>query len=51
MPHPRWLAFALTPVLVGSVAIAVTAQPAFAAQTIGYPTFSGTPPSPLHRWG
>jgi len=38
MPNPR-LALALTTVLVGSV-LAV-AKPALAAQTIGYPTFSG----------
>ncbi|NMO54133.1 discoidin domain-containing protein [Actinoplanes sp. TBRC 11911] len=39
MPHPR-LAFALSAVLVGS--FLVVATPAQAAQTIGYPTFSGT---------
>ena len=45
MPHPRWklrLALALTTVLTGSTAAAIlAAQPASAAQTIGYPTFSG----------
>ncbi|GAB3831284.1 discoidin domain-containing protein [Dactylosporangium cerinum] len=45
MPHPRWklrLALALTTVLTGSTAAAtLAAQPASAAQTIGYPTFSG----------
>ena len=49
MPYrPRWLAFALTTVLTGSVAAVLAADPAMAAQTIGYPTFSG-PPSPLRR--
>ena len=39
MPHPR-LAFALTTVLTAAVALTPTA--ALAAQTIGYPTFSGS---------
>src|ERR1041384_3099219 len=39
MPNPR-LALAFTTVLVAST-LAVTASPAQAAQTIGYPTFTG----------
>jgi mannosylglycerate hydrolase MGH1-like protein len=44
MPHkPRWMAFALTTVVTGSTAaIVLAAGPADAAQTIGYPTFSGS---------
>src|SRR4051812_49631736 len=45
MPHPRWksrLALALSPVLTPSLAAAaLPASPAAAAQTIGYPTFTG----------
>jgi hypothetical protein len=42
MPYrPRWLAFALTTVLTGSGAAVLAAGPAMAAQTIGYPTFTG----------
>jgi len=42
MPHPR-LAFALTTVLIGPIAaVALTPTAASAAQTIGYPTFSGS---------
>ena len=45
MPFPRWrsrLALALTTVLTGSLAaVVLPGQPAAAAQTIGYPTFSG----------
>jgi len=42
MPHrPRRLAFALTTVLAAGVLIP-TPAPAYAAQTIGYPSFSGT---------
>jgi hypothetical protein len=45
MPHPRWksrLAIALTTALTASLAAAaVPASPAAAAQTIGYPTFTG----------
>ena len=39
MPHPR-LAFALTTVLTAAITLTPTA--ALAAQTIGYPTFSGS---------
>ncbi|WP_432968717.1 discoidin domain-containing protein [Dactylosporangium sp. CA-233914] len=45
MPHPRWksrLAIALTTTLTASLAAAaLPASPAAAAQTIGYPTFTG----------
>lgn len=41
MPHPR-LALALTTVLLGTAAVALTPTAASAAQTIGYPTFSGS---------
>src|SRR5690242_17046229 len=45
MPHPRWksrLAIALTTALTAAAAAVVaSAPPATAAQTIGYPTFSG----------
>ncbi|MFG2045762.1 discoidin domain-containing protein [Dactylosporangium sp. NPDC048998] len=45
MPHPTWksrLALALTTTLTASLAAAaLPASPAAAAQTIGYPTFSG----------
>ena len=43
MPHPR-LALALTTVLLSSTAaVTLTPTAANAAQTIGYPTFSGSP--------